>query len=102
MERNKIDKTKQLTNKMNWTKKSNIVQILNQTIGLSPISTKSGITLIVLIVTIIIMLILAGIVLSLILGENGIIKKAESSGLVYEEQQAREKLELVLLDIRSR
>ena len=42
-----------------------------------------GITLIALIITIIIMLILAGIVLSLTIGENGIIKKAQIAGQNY-------------------
>lgn len=35
------------------------------------------------------------------LGENGIIKRAENSGITYSEAQAREKLELVLLDMQA-
>ena len=37
--------------------------------------TKSGITLIALVVTIVVLLILAGVTISLLLDENGIIKK---------------------------
>lgn len=62
---------------------------------------ESAITLVALIVTIIIMLILAGIVISLIVGENGIIRRTEESSGIYNEQQAREKLELVLLDMQT-
>ncbi len=39
--------------------------------------------------------------LSLTIGENGIIKKATQSGVAYEEAKAREKLELVLLDMQA-
>lgn len=60
-----------------------------------------GITLIALVITIIILLILAGIVISLTLGENGVINKAKESGIAYEEAQAREKLELVLFDLQA-
>ena len=65
------------------------------------IKSPHAITLIALIITILLMLILAGIVLSLTLGENGLIRKAQNAGLTYEESIAREKLELVLLDMRS-
>lgn len=62
---------------------------------------KNGITLIALVITIIILLILAGIVLSLTLGKNGIIGKAKRAGTTYEEAKAREKLELVLFDLQT-
>lgn len=44
---------------------------------------KRGITLIALIITIIILLILAGIVMNLVIGENGIIKMAQQAGRNY-------------------
>ena len=44
--------------------------------------TESGITLIALVVTIVVLLILAGVSLSLVLGNNGIITKAKDSGVV--------------------
>lgn len=56
-----------------------------------------GITLIALVITIILLLILAGVVLNLALGENGIIKLAEKAGKDYQnasiyEQNALDKL----------
>ena len=55
-----------------------------------------GITLIALIITIIVLLILAGIVISSITAENGILGKAKMAEVRTEEEQAREKLVLVL------
>ena len=40
---------------------------------------KNGITLIALVVTIIVLLILAGITISLVFGSNGVIQKAQDS-----------------------
>ncbi|MDO5557918.1 MAG: BspA family leucine-rich repeat surface protein [Clostridia bacterium] len=55
-----------------------------------------GITLIALIITIVIMLILAGITLNLTLGENGIFQKAKLAKGQYETASAEEKLEMDL------
>lgn len=60
-----------------------------------------AITLIALIITIIIMLILAGVVINLTLGENGIIKTAQNAVAKNSETEAREKLELLLLDLQA-
>ncbi|MCI9015705.1 MAG: LamG domain-containing protein [Clostridia bacterium] len=60
---------------------------------------EKGITLIALIITIIILLILAGITINFMIGDNGILNKAVQSGNIYEEKQAREKLEIILMDI---
>lgn len=65
------------------------------------IKKENGITLISLIITIIIMLILAGVVLSITLGENGILKTAKYSVQKNSEETAREKLELALADLTS-
>lgn len=65
------------------------------------IRDKKGITLIALIITIIIMLILAGVVLSLTIGENGIFKVAKYAVIKTEEEKAREKLELALADLQA-
>lgn len=62
--------------------------------------TTRGITLIALIITVIVMLILTGIVMALTIGENNIFRKAEEAGKNYSEKEAREKLELVLLDLQ--
>lgn len=58
----------------------------------------SGITLIALIVTIVILLILAGITLNLILGDNGIIEKAKEAKDKTIAAQQKEKLELDYID----
>ena len=65
------------------------------------ITNVHGITLIALVITIIILLILAGVVLNLTIGENGIIKKAQQTGGTFNEAQAREKLELVLIGLQA-
>ena len=54
-----------------------------------------GITLISLVVTIIVLIILAGISLSLVLGENGVIEKAKETKPIVDVASAQEKLELV-------
>lgn len=58
-----------------------------------------GITLIALIITIIILLILAGVTISLTLGDNGLFKTAKTAGIEYEKSAAREKLEIAIADI---
>ena len=63
--------------------------------------TNRGITLIALIITIIIMLILAGIVLSLTLGEHGIINRVNSASQTYEIAQIKEELEVEIINIQS-
>ncbi|MDO5557842.1 MAG: BspA family leucine-rich repeat surface protein, partial [Clostridia bacterium] len=55
-----------------------------------------GITLIALIITIVIMLILAGITINLTLGENGIFQKAKLAKGQYKTASIQEKLELEL------
>ncbi len=57
---------------------------------LSKKSNSRGITLIALIITIIVLLILAGVTINLTLGENGIFKTAEMAGKNYMEAQDRE------------
>ncbi|MDO5557932.1 MAG: BspA family leucine-rich repeat surface protein, partial [Clostridia bacterium] len=54
----------------------------------------NGITLIALIITIVIMLILAGITINLTLGENGIFQKAKLARSQYETASVQEKLEM--------
>lgn len=64
--------------------------------------SNKGITLIALIITIIVLLILAGIGISLTIGENGILNHAKQAKVKTEEEAAREKLELVLLDLQAK
>lgn len=57
---------------------------------------KEGITLVALIVTIIILLILAGVTIMMLSGENGIISRAEVAIEKYKQAQAQEKLQLAI------
>lgn len=62
---------------------------------------REGITLIALVVTIIVLIVLAGVSITLVLGNNGIVTKAKEGATKYERAQAREKLELVLMEIHT-
>ena len=53
-----------------------------------------GITLVALVVTIIILIILAGVSITLVLGENGIITRAKQSKTITEESQLNEQAKL--------
>ena len=55
---------------------------------------ESGITLIALVVTIVVLLLLAGITISLVFGSNGVIKKAQEANENTKIAQVREQLEL--------
>lgn len=57
-----------------------------------------GITLISLIVTIIIMLILAGVAINFAIGENGIFKLAENAGEKYENVSKKEEIDIAKLN----
>ena len=59
-------------------------------------SNKKGITLVALVVTIIVMLILAGVVIYITVGDNGIFSRALEAVEKHEEAKAREKLEIAL------
>ncbi len=59
-----------------------------------------GITIIALVITIIVLLILAGVTIRLIIGNEGLVEKAQKTGTAYSEQEAREKLEIALADLR--
>ena len=59
-------------------------------------SKTSGITLIALVVTIIVLIILATVSINVVFGEGGLIKRAEQARETHTEAQAREKLELKL------
>lgn len=51
---------------------------------------QKGITLVALVITIIVLLILAGVTITLTLGENGIFKTAEKAGENYTQAQREE------------
>ena len=60
---------------------------------------ESAITLIALVVTIVVLLILAGITISLVFGSNGVIKKAQESKEQTEIGEMREKLEMAKVPV---
>ncbi len=61
----------------------------------------TGITLIALVITIIILLILAGITINLVVGQRGILNRAQEAGKTYKESEVRENVELALLDLET-
>lgn len=61
-------------------------------------SNKKGITLVALVITIIVLLILAGITINLAIGERGIIKMAQKAGKEYQDANIKEIIELYKLD----
>ena len=65
------------------------------------LSNQNGITLVALVITIIVMLILAGVSINAIVGEDGIIAKATNAKLISEEAKRREALEMILFDYNS-
>ena len=56
-----------------------------------------GITLIALVITIIVLLILAGVSIAMLTGENGVLTKAESAKTETEKASAKEKAQLAIL-----
>ncbi len=65
------------------------------------IQSKTGITLIALVITIIILLIIAGITINLVVGNNGIIRRTTQAGHDYEKEAVKEEVTLILLDYTS-
>lgn len=63
-------------------------------------SEKNGITLVALVVTIIILLILAGVAIASLGGENGLISKTKLAKEKYAISEAKEKLELKITELR--
>ena len=59
---------------------------------------QKGITLIALVVTIIVLIILAGISINLLFGDNGIIKKAQDAGSEFKKSSNEEEIGLAELD----
>lgn len=59
---------------------------------------QNGITLIALVVTIVILLILAGVSISMLVGDNGVVKKSQVASTKYKQASAEEKLAIVLSD----
>ena len=61
-----------------------------------------GITLIALVITIVVLLILAGVSISMLTGDNGIITQAQNAKKETEEAEEKEKIQLAVLDTISK
>ena len=57
-----------------------------------------GITLVALVVTIVVLLILAGVSINAVVGDNGIIKKAQQSANLSKEAEAKEVINRAILE----
>ena len=64
--------------------------------------SNKGITLVALVVTIVVLLILAGVSINLVLGENGLITKATRAREEYKKAAYFEELNLDILDEQTR
>lgn len=71
-------------------------------VGAGPVSAPKGITLIALIITVIILLILAGVVINLFIKDGGIIEMAKWSAYVTEYENIKERQELYTTDYMIR
>ena len=63
---------------------------------------RKGITLIALVITIIVLLILAGVSIAMLTGQNGILTQAQNSKTVTENKSAEEKVKLAVMSARTR
>lgn len=59
---------------------------------------RKGITLIALAITIAVLLILAGVTINAVIGDDGIIKKAQESARLTEESEAKEIMQRIVLE----
>ena len=62
---------------------------------------QKGITLIALVITIIVLLILAGVSIATLTGQNGVLTQAQNAKEQTNKEGAREKLSLILADLQS-
>ena len=61
------------------------------------LNKSNGITLVALVITIIILIILAGISMSVLLGENGLIEKAKTGATTYQDEAIKETIKLAVI-----
>ena len=62
---------------------------------------RKGITLIALVITIIVLLILAGVSIAMLTGQNGILTQAQSAKTTTEDKSAEEKIKLAVMAARA-
>ncbi len=65
------------------------------------IKQKNGITLIALVITIIVLLILAGVSIAMLTGQNGILTQAQNAKTTNEDKSAEEKIKLAVMAARA-
>ena len=65
---------------------------------MSKLKNKKGITLIALVVTVVVLIILAGVSINAVLGDNGIIKKANQAASVTKEAEVKEAINRTILE----
>ena len=58
---------------------------------------EKGITLIALVITIIVLLILAGVVIATLTGDNGILTKARTAQATNDEEKAKEQIKIAVM-----
>ena len=68
---------------------------------INPKEAQKGITLIALVITIIVLLILAGVSIAMLTGQNGILTQAQNSKTVTENKSAEEKVKLAVMGARA-
>ena len=68
---------------------------------LNKVREEKGITLVVLIITIIVLLILAGVTLNMVMGENGLFGKANNAKNKTEVPQYEEELRMCVLELQT-
>ena len=61
---------------------------------------KSGITLIALAITVVVLIVLAGVSINAVVGDDGIIKKAQESANLTKESEAKEIINRAVLEFR--
>ena len=62
---------------------------------------RKGITLIALVITIIVLLILAGVSIAMLTGQNGILTQAQNAKTTNENKSAEEKVKLAIMAAKS-
>ena len=65
------------------------------------VKRNKGITLIALVITIIVLLILAGVSIAMLTGENGILNQAQESKEQTEYKSAEEKVKLAIMEAKA-
>ena len=71
--------------------------ITNKTAKKQKLKENKGITLIALVITIIILLILAGVVIATLTGDNGILGKAKTAKTTNDEEKAKEQIKIAVM-----